>query len=217
MQHKHLIVKAKIENPPQRNDVGIMESWLIRFVKSNGMQIQRKPILSYVLDRGNRGLTGCCLIKTSHVSFHVWDEQDPALIQFDFYTCGELDVSNTMDWLHNQFKLISWEYMILDRALKVKDWIIATSTESSSHMSSTLQPKEEVKMTQNLSDLPVWARRRLTNAEAEIKNLEQIENDHQKVNGRLRQLNQNLVSLNEVYINKIVELEKKVNDTKGNS
>jgi len=85
MQHKHLIVKAKIENPPQRNDVGIMESWLIRFVKSNGMKIQRKPILSYVLDRGNRGLTGCCLIKTSHVSFHVWDEQDPALIQFDFY------------------------------------------------------------------------------------------------------------------------------------
>jgi len=72
-------------------------------------------------------------------------------------------------------------------------------------------------MTQNLSDLPAWARRRLTNAEAEIKNLEEIENDHQKVNGRLRQLNQNLVSLNEVYINKIVELEKKVNDTKGNS
>ena len=48
-----------------------------------------------------------------------------------------------------------------------------------------------------------------------IKNLEQIENDHQKVNGRLRQLNQNLVNVNEVYINKIVELERKVKDEQG--
>ena len=91
LQHKHLLLKGNIKHIPTNSDAISIKVWMERFIKSNGMQLQCDPIVSYVHDKGNKGMTACCLLKTSHMAFHIWDEQDPALMQFDFYTCGEMN------------------------------------------------------------------------------------------------------------------------------
>ena len=55
------------------------------------MRLLAGPITAYVEDVGNRGVTGVCIISTSHMAVHVWDEPDPAVIQLDVYTCARLD------------------------------------------------------------------------------------------------------------------------------
>ena len=113
--HMHLVLRAKIQNPPKPEHNLKTELWVKQFVKDNKMEIQEKPKASYVRDKGNRGMTCCCLIKTSHIAFHVWDELKPALLQFDFYTCGRLEAYRVLKSLDKYFSFISYEYMILDR------------------------------------------------------------------------------------------------------
>ena len=89
----------------------------------NGMKIQEEPIVSYVHDKGNKGMTACCLLKTSHMAFHIWDEQDPALIQFDFYTCGDLNVDKAVELINKKFSFTNYEYKVIDREKNI-GWII---------------------------------------------------------------------------------------------
>ena len=122
LQHKHLLLKGTIKQVPIKTDSIQMEIWMERFIKSNGMQPQSKPVVSYVEDTGNRGMTACCLLKTSHMAFHIWDEKDPALMQFDFYTCGELDVKEVLKKLNVKFHFLDYEHMVLDREKSVENW-----------------------------------------------------------------------------------------------
>ena len=124
LQHKHLLLKGYIKHIPTNLDAISIKIWMERFIKSNGMQLQCAPIVSYVHDKGNRGMTACCLLKTSHMAFHIWDEQDPALMQFDFYTCGEMDASEIFKKLNIKFHFLKYEYMILDREKNVDNWIV---------------------------------------------------------------------------------------------
>jgi S-adenosylmethionine/arginine decarboxylase-like enzyme len=91
------------------------------FVSSQGMKTEAGPIVSYILDEGNRGMTAACLINTSHLAFHVWDEVDPPLLQFDFYTCGELKVGEVLKHIDRGFGLLKskHENMVLDRSEKI--------------------------------------------------------------------------------------------------
>ena len=124
LQHKHLLLKGNIKHIPTNLDAISIKIWMERFIKSNGMQLQCEPIVSYVHDKGNRGMTACCLLKTSHMAFHIWDEQDPALMQFDFYTCGEMNADEIFKKLNIKFHFLKYEYMILDREKNVDNWIV---------------------------------------------------------------------------------------------
>ena len=124
LQHKHLLLKGYIKHIPTNLDAISIKIWMERFNKSNGMQLQCEPIVSYVHDKGNRGMTACCLLKTSHMAFHIWDEQDPALMQFDFYTCGEMNADEIFKKLNIKFHFLKYEYMILDREKNVDNWIV---------------------------------------------------------------------------------------------
>ena len=124
LQHKHLLLKGYIKHIPTNLDAISIKIWMERFIKSNGMQLQCEPIVSYVHDKGNRGMTACCLLKTSHMAFHIWDEQDPALMQFDFYTCGEMNADEIFKKLNIKFHFLKYEYMILDREKNVDNWIV---------------------------------------------------------------------------------------------
>ena len=115
VKHKHLILRGKISNAPKREDTFAMEQWMRNFAKSQEMEIAGGPIASYVKEKGNRGMTASCLIKTSHVSLHVWDEEKPPLIQFDFYTCGAMDSKSVIEEIDDSFGLKGYEYMLLDR------------------------------------------------------------------------------------------------------
>jgi S-adenosylmethionine/arginine decarboxylase-like enzyme len=130
LQHKHLLLKGTIKNVPNKSDSFQMKLWIKRFIISNQMKMQEEPIVSYVHDKGNRGMTACCLLKTSHMAFHIWDEQNPALIQFDFYTCGKLNVAEVIKKLSIKFHFITFEYMVLNRESGIKTMVKEKFTES---------------------------------------------------------------------------------------
>ena len=94
-EHKHLIVRAEIHNPPK--DPDWVKDWLTSLVDKIGMKICSGPHTAYVDIPGNSGVTGVVVIETSHIAIHVWDEADPALLQLDVYTCGPFDMDILFD------------------------------------------------------------------------------------------------------------------------
>lgn len=111
--HKHLLLRGKILNPP--TNLQKIEKWLESFVESIGMKVIAGPFARYVEAEGNKGLTAAVMIETSHIAFHIWDEQDPALIQFDLYTCSELNVQTTLQTLEAYFDFDDYEFIVFDR------------------------------------------------------------------------------------------------------
>jgi len=111
--HKHLLVNAKVANPMNTEEQGI---YFLKFlVDQINMKIIKGPFASYVDKPGNKGLTAIVMIETSHIAFHIWDEQDPSLIQFDLYTCGKLNLPEVLAVFGETFDVKSMEYQLFDR------------------------------------------------------------------------------------------------------
>ena len=114
LEHKHLIVRAEVLSPPSSSQVNYMEGWFRRLIESIGMKILNGPHVTYLDVEGNRGMTGVCIIETSHVAMHVWDENMPGLMQFDVYTCGPLEPKKVFEAL-SEFNPTKIEWKYLDR------------------------------------------------------------------------------------------------------
>lgn len=99
-------------------DAKVAIDWMKSLVDSIGMKIVQGPFASYVEKEGNRGLTIATIIETSHIAMHVWDEPDPALVQFDLYTCSTLDVEMILKNLQDNLGLFNYETMVIERATK---------------------------------------------------------------------------------------------------
>ena len=110
--HRHLIIRATVANPPL--DCDAVHVWLCELCELIGMHLLAGPITARVEDVGNRGVTGVCIISTSHIAVHVWDEPDPAIVQLDVYTCAELDPHAVIDHL-DQFSPVNIDTHYLDR------------------------------------------------------------------------------------------------------
>jgi S-adenosylmethionine/arginine decarboxylase-like enzyme len=111
--HKHLLVNAKISNPVKSEAQGI--EFLTNLVDKIDMKIIKGPFASYVNVEGNRGLTGIVMIETSHIAFHIWDEIRPGLIQFDLYTCGQLELDKVLSIFKETFDIVTLDYILFDR------------------------------------------------------------------------------------------------------
>jgi S-adenosylmethionine/arginine decarboxylase-like enzyme len=111
--HKHLLVNARVKDPVTSKQEGI--DFLTRLVERIDMKIIQGPFASYVNKPGNRGLTAIVMIETSHIAFHIWDEEDPGLMQFDLYTCGKLNLPSVLLALGEDFNIISLDYNLFDR------------------------------------------------------------------------------------------------------
>ena len=111
--HKHLIVRAEAKNPPM--DEAILTEWFKKFIDEIGMKVMMGPYVKYSHMIGNRGITGAAIIETSHIVMHVWDEPDPALLQFDVYSCGEFDPETICEKIKKDFNTTKIEYKFLDR------------------------------------------------------------------------------------------------------
>jgi len=90
LYHKHLIVRAEV-NKPFVDPNYVAKVWMPELIERIGMKILMGPYAVYSDMPGNRGLTAVAIIETSHCVIHCWDEQQPAMIQLDLYTCGPLD------------------------------------------------------------------------------------------------------------------------------
>jgi len=111
--HKHLLLRGMIVDAPTSEKVVV--EWLRDFVDKIGMKIVQGPFASMITEKGNRGLTATVMIETSHIAFHIWDEQNPSLLQFDLYTCSELNVDYVLDTISSFFNFTEYQYMVLDR------------------------------------------------------------------------------------------------------
>lgn len=111
--HKHLLVNAKVNNSVMSESQGI--EFLRNLVEKIDMKIIKGPFASYVNKEGNRGLTGIVMIETSHIAFHIWDEVRPGLVQFDLYTCGQLELDKVINLFKQTFNLIEMDYVLFDR------------------------------------------------------------------------------------------------------
>ena len=117
--HKHLIVRAEAVTPP--TDEEQLTQWMKEFVESINMKIFMGPYVKYCHMEGNRGITAVAIIETSHIAMHIWDEINPALMQFDVYSCGDLDVAAICKKIKKDFNIQKIEYKFLNRETGLQD------------------------------------------------------------------------------------------------
>jgi len=113
LEHKHILINARVNNSLGSTEDAV--SFLKDLVEKVGMKILMGPHATYVDTPGNKGVTAIVGIETSHIAFHVWDEESPARLQFDLYTCGSLDKDVVIEAVKNRFELVSADYRIFDR------------------------------------------------------------------------------------------------------
>ena len=110
--HKHMIIRAEVSHPLTTEKE--LKKWLRNLVKTIDMNIVGGPYAKYVTKEGNRGVTGVVMIETSHISIHIWDEEDPSLVQCDVYSCANYSTAEVLQ----HFRVMEptkIEYMLLDR------------------------------------------------------------------------------------------------------
>lgn len=110
--HLHLIVKGTIKTPPKSED--LLNDWFRRLVEKVRMVVVAGPTSIYVNEPGNEGITGTVTLATSHSSIHVWDQLDPAMFQFDIYSCSCFSAEEVLGHL-DEFGLIEYEWIYIDR------------------------------------------------------------------------------------------------------
>jgi S-adenosylmethionine/arginine decarboxylase-like enzyme len=117
--HLHLLVKGYILNPPKSED--ILNNFFTTLVEKIRMKVLAGPTSVYCNDLGNEGITGTITLSTSHASMHVWDAEEPAMFQFDLYSCSKFTVTEVLEYIEDSFNLVDYSYWFIDRnSLKFK-------------------------------------------------------------------------------------------------
>lgn len=111
--HNQLLINGYSDTPPTNE--AFIKQWMEDLVEQIDMKIIQGPYTAYVTKEGNRGLTAVVMIETSHIALHVWDEDNPGMIQFDLYTCSTLPVKDVIDNLKTNLGLKDYEYMVIER------------------------------------------------------------------------------------------------------
>ena len=116
--HKHIILRIEAKKPPTESE---LKPWVLTLVEKIGMVVLAGPISADVTTMpGNCGPTCVCIIETSHIACHVWNESDPALIQLDVYTCGPFDPHAVIEHIQI-WEPTKVEYKYLDRESSLKE------------------------------------------------------------------------------------------------
>jgi S-adenosylmethionine/arginine decarboxylase-like enzyme len=116
--HKHIILRIEAKKPPTELE---LKPWVLALVEKIGMVVLAGPISADVTTMpGNCGPTCVCIIETSHIACHVWNESDPALIQLDVYTCGPFDPHAVIEHIQI-WEPTKVEYKYLDRESSLKE------------------------------------------------------------------------------------------------
>ena len=115
LNHMHMVFRAEIQFPPKDDEMGLFDEYLSELIDRIGMEVLLGPYTTYHYEIGNRGLTSISAIKTSHITAHVWDECNPAVLQLDVYSCKMFNVNEVVEWIHEHFGVIKGHYMLIDR------------------------------------------------------------------------------------------------------
>jgi S-adenosylmethionine/arginine decarboxylase-like enzyme len=119
IKHLQQIIIGQVTNPP--TDVNVVKQFMRDLVEAIGMKRLIEPQAVYVEALGNKGMTSCVLIETSHIAWHVWDEQTPGLLQFDLYTCGDLNPDQVLSIVKDFFGLTTYSMKVFNRAEELNE------------------------------------------------------------------------------------------------
>ena len=111
--HLHLLVKGYVKNPPKTAET--LNVWLSELVSKVDMKVVAGPTSVYVDEPGNEGVTGTITLATSHAAIHVWDADEPAMFQFDIYSCKDYDPNVVLNHIDNNFDLMEAYWSFIDR------------------------------------------------------------------------------------------------------
>lgn len=96
-------------------DTQFASSWLKELVDKLGMKVLAGPMVENCEDENNYGISGAVLLTTSHSVIHIWPNDDIPRVEFDCYSCSDIDLE--IIWGHMQcMEPIDIEYKFLDRA-----------------------------------------------------------------------------------------------------
>ena len=90
LAHRHFIFRAIGANSLGAGDVEKVNQWVLDLVRKIDMEILIAPQTVYCSLEGNEGITSVCVITTSHIAMHAW--QDSKEIQLDVYSCKSFDI-----------------------------------------------------------------------------------------------------------------------------
>jgi S-adenosylmethionine/arginine decarboxylase-like enzyme len=121
IKHLQQIIIGQVTNPP--TDVDVVKQFMRDLVEAIGMKRLIEPQAVYVQAVGNKGMTSCVLIETSHIAWHVWDEESPGLLQFDLYTCGDLVADQVLAIVKDFFGLTTYSMKVFDRAVELNELV----------------------------------------------------------------------------------------------
>jgi|LakMenEpi03Aug12_release.lakeMendotaPanAssembly.Ray.scaffolds.fasta_scaffold91668_3 S-adenosylmethionine/arginine decarboxylase-like enzyme len=121
IKHLQQIIIGQVTNPP--TDVDVVKQFMRDLVEAIGMKRLIEPQAVYVKAVGNKGMTSCVLIETSHIAWHVWDEESPGLLQFDLYTCGDLVADQVLAIVKDFFGLTTYSMKVFDRAVELNELV----------------------------------------------------------------------------------------------
>lgn len=117
LEHKHIILKSRVNNPPGKDQIETINQWMRDLVDKIDMKILMGPFTVYSDMIGNRGMTSATIIETSHIVMHTWDEEDPGTIQLDIYTCSTLDTDVVLEHFE-VFDPVEVSWLFIDRKLE---------------------------------------------------------------------------------------------------
>lgn len=112
VQHKHLIIRATINKPPNHNDINTLTDWIRKVIRSIDMKILGGPYTTYC---DIKGMISVTIIETSHIALHTWDEINPALLQLDTYSCADFDPKIIFKLVNQEFEAIKIEKKFINR------------------------------------------------------------------------------------------------------
>lgn len=111
--HLHLLVKGYIKTPPKTEK--LLNIWFTQLVSNVNMKVVAGPTSVYVNEPGNEGITGTVTLATSHASIHVWDKENPAMFQFDIYSCSDFKPKDVLNHIDDWFGLDEAHWQFIDR------------------------------------------------------------------------------------------------------
>ena len=115
LEHKHLLIRAEVNDCPKKDDLGHVLSWMNEIIKKIDMKLMYGPNITYVDQVGNRGISCMALIETSHIVLHIWDEDSPGLFQLDVYSCKSFNLQTVLKCFKSSFEVTKLQYKYLDR------------------------------------------------------------------------------------------------------
>lgn len=114
LNHKHVLFKAKLSNPPTTELQ--VHRWIEAIVPEIGMEFFMGPYCKKSDLEGNKGITGIAVITTSHIALHTFDNDDgTADLQLDVYSCKCFDKKVVMDSLKILYGASEFQIVEIDR------------------------------------------------------------------------------------------------------